>query len=117
MPADITVDKDYKVGSGKVELSLVVGDGQFGRSEVSLNTQRLLRASGSIGNLFVGKGPDIQGKTLRIRTIVHDTVAATNKMSVTYTLSGGSPSKSFTSKGQVDREGGNLIFEANVELT
>jgi hypothetical protein len=117
MPADITVNKDYNVGDGKITFSLVIGEGQFGRSDVRLNTQRLVRASGSIGDLLVGKGADVQGKTLRIRTIVHDTVAATNKMSVTYILAGGAQDKEFTSKGQVDKEGGNLVFEANVALT
>jgi len=115
--ADVTVDKNYKVGDGKVEFSLLVGEGQFGRSDVRLNTQRLLRASGSIGNLLVGKGPEVQGKTLRIRTVVNDTVAATNKMSVTYKLSGGAKDLEFTSKDTVDKEGGNLIFEANIDLT
>jgi len=117
MPADVTVDKNYRVGDGKVALSLVIGDGQFGRSDVRLNTERLVRVSGSIGNLLVGKGLAIQGKTLKIRTIVMDTVAATNKMSVTYKLSGGSQTTQFTSRGEVEKEGGNLVFEANVDLT
>ena len=117
MPADISVDKDYKVGDGKVSLSLVIGDGQFGRTEVRLNTQRLVRVSGSIGDLIIGDGADVQGKTLRIRSIVHDTVAATNKMSVTYKLSGGTRDVQFTSKGAVTQDGGNLVFDANVSLT
>lgn len=117
MPADIKVEKDYKVGDGKIAFSLVVGEGQFGRSDIRLNTQRLLRASGSIGDLLVGTGPEVQGKTLRIRTIVHDTVTATNRMSVTYKLSGGSQTKEFVSKGEVAKEGGNLVFDANVVFT
>ena len=116
MPADIIVEKDYKVGDGTIRLSLVVGEGQFGRSDVRVNTQRIVRSSGSIGNLLVGKGTDLSGKTLRIRTIVHDTVAATNKMSVTYKLTGGSSDKEFTSKGEVEKDGGNLVFDANVDL-
>lgn len=117
MAADVSVEKDYKVGAGRITLSLIIGEGQFGRSDVRLNTQRLVRASGSIGSLLVGQGTDVQGKTLRIRTIVHDTVAATNRMSVTYILSGGPQDKTFTSKGEVDRDGGNLVFEAAVALT
>jgi hypothetical protein len=117
MPADISVDKDYKVGSGPVRLSLVIGDGQFGRTDVRLNTQRIVRVSGSIGNLLVGKGEDVSGKTLRVRTIVHDTVAATNRMSVTYKLTGGPSDKQFSSTGEVDKDGGNLVFDANVDLT
>ena len=117
MPADISVEKDYKVATGKITVSLVIGEGQFGRSDIRLGTQRLLRASGSIGDLLVGKGPDVQGKNLRIRTIVHDTVAATNRMSVKYKLSGGSRDLEFTSKDEVEKEGGNLVFEANVALT
>jgi hypothetical protein len=117
MPADISVDKDYRVGDGTVRLSLVIGEGQFGRSDVRLNTQRIVRVSGSIGNLLVGNGEDVSGKTLRIRTIVHDTVAATNRMSVTYKLTGGPSDKEFTSKGEVEKEGGNLVFDANVDLT
>jgi hypothetical protein len=117
MPADVIVNRDYRVGEGKVTFSLVIGEGQFGRSDVRLNTQRLLRTSGSFGNLLIGKGIDVRGKTLRIRTIVHDTAAATNKMSVTYMLSGGPQGKAFTSKDEVKKEGGNLVFEANISLT
>jgi hypothetical protein len=117
MPADVSVDKDYRVGEGPVRLSLVVGEGQFGRTDVRLGTQRLVRVSGSIGNLLVGKGGEIAGKTLRIRTIVNDTVAATNRMSVTYKLTGGPSGREFTSKGEVEKEGGNLVFDANVDLT
>jgi hypothetical protein len=117
MPADISVDKNYRVGDGPVRLSLVIGEGQFGRSDVRLNTQRIVRVSGSIGNLLVGKGEDVSGKTLRIRTIVNDTVSATNRMSVTYKLTGGPSDKEFTSKGEVEKEGGNLVFDANVDLT
>lgn len=117
MAADVSVEKEYKVGTGTITLSLIVGEGQFGRSDVRLDAQRLVRASGSIGNLLVGQAADVRGKTLRIRTIVHDTVAATNRMSVTYKLSGGPQDRTFTSKGEVDHEGGNLVFEAVVALT
>ena len=116
MPADVKVEKDYKVADGRVLLSLVIGEGQFGRTDVRLNSVRLLRTSGSIGHLVIGAGPDVLGKTLRIRSIVLDTVAATNKMSVTYKLSGGAQTKEFLAKGTVASEGGNLIFEANFDL-
>jgi hypothetical protein len=116
MPADVKVEKDYKVGDGRVVLSLVIGEGQFGRTDVRLNTVRLVRASGSIGDLLVGDGSEIQGKTLRIRSVVLDTVRATNRMSVTYKLSGGTQTKEFSAKREVGKEGGNLIFEANVDL-
>jgi hypothetical protein len=112
MPADISIEKAYKVGSAKVFLSLVIGEGQFGRSDVRLGTQRLLRASGPIGDLFIGKGGDIVGQTLRIRSKVDDTVSATNRMSVTYKLTGGTADKEFVSRGEVERDGANLIFEA-----
>jgi hypothetical protein len=116
MPADVKVEKDYKVADGRVLLSLVIGEGQFGRTDVRLNTVRLLRASGSIGNLVVGAGPDVVGKTLKVRSVVLDTVAATNRMSVTYKLSGGTQTKEFVARGTVASEGGNLIFEGNFDL-
>ena len=112
MPADITLDKTYKVGTGKVFLSLVIGEGQFGRTDVRLGPQRLLRASGQIGALLIGKGADIAGQTLRVRSKVDDTVSATNRMSVTYILMGGTDDKQFVSRGEVERNGANLIFEA-----
>ena len=112
MPADITLDKAYKVGAAKVSFSLLIGEGQFGRTDVRLNTERLVRVSGPIGDLLIGKGSDISGKTLRVRSIVHDTVSATNLMTVTYMLSGGADEKEFLSSGEVERDGGNLIFEA-----
>jgi hypothetical protein len=116
MPADVSLEKKYKVGSGKVFVSLIIGEGQFGRTDVRLNGVRLVRVSGSVGDLLLGKGDDIRGRTLRLRSIVHDTVSATNRMSVTYTLAGGNEDKEFIARGEVEREGGDVVFEAKFLL-
>jgi hypothetical protein len=44
-------------------------------------------------------------------------VASTNRMSVTYSLSGGPSSEKFSSKGTAPRENDYLSFEANFTFT
>lgn len=116
MANDVKLKKTYKVARRDVFLSLIIGDGQFGSTDVFLDDQRILRTSGSFGKLRIGKGDELAGKTLSVSTIVNDTVAQTNRMSVTYKLTGGTGPGEFPSRGKVANEGDSLFFEATFDL-
>lgn len=111
MAADITLAKDYAVRRRDVFLSVTIGEGQQGRSSLLLDGKEVLRTSPPIGRFLVGSGEDLPGRVLTIRTIAHDVVAATNRLSVTYRLSGGVAPAEFTSRGKVDEDNDFLIFE------
>ena len=109
--ADVSIDRTYTVGTRDVFLSLLIGEGQFGTSDVLLDDKQLVRASGPI-KLLVGRGPDVDGSTLLVRSIVNDVSTQTNRMSITYRFTGGKSSEEFIARGRSDDEGGLLIFEA-----
>jgi hypothetical protein len=116
MAADVTLDETYKVRKANVFMSLRIGDGQFGTSDVFLDDQQILRVSGPIGKLLIGKGEDLVGSMLLIRSIVNDVSAATNRMSVGYQLRGGAATREFIARGKVDKPGALLVFEATFEF-
>jgi hypothetical protein len=53
--ADVSLEKEYVVRSKKVFLSLTIGEGQFGTSDVFLDDDRVLRASGPL-KVLLGNG-------------------------------------------------------------
>jgi hypothetical protein len=112
MAADISLQKDYAVRRRDVFLSVTIGEGQQGRSSILLDDKEVLRTSPPIGRFLVGAGMDLVGRTLTIRTVANDVVAATNRLSVTYRLTGGLAAAEFTSRGKVDQDNEFLIFEA-----
>lgn len=115
MAADVTLEKDYTVKNRNIFLAVTIGEGQFGTSDVFLDADQLLRASGPI-KLLIGKGSEIADKTLLIRSVVNDVNAATNRMSVKYRLTGGAAAGEFVAKGKVTDAGELLVFEATFSL-
>jgi hypothetical protein len=113
--ADVIVAEEYRVKSRNVFLSVTIGEGQFGTSDVLLDGERLLRASGPL-KLLIGKGGDIVNKDLVVRSVINDVNSATNKMSVSYHLTGGAATPPFVAKGKVIEQGDLLIFEATFSL-
>jgi hypothetical protein len=116
MPDKVKTDDSYEVSTGDVFLSLTIGEGQFGTSDVFVGGMQIVRASGPIGNLRLGAGPNITGKRLLARSVVTDVNTMSNKMSVTYRLKGGKSQKSVVAKGTVDAQGKTLVFEARFDL-
>lgn len=114
--ADVTLKKDYQTRNRDIFLSVTIGEGQFGTSDVMVDKDQILRASGSIGKLRVGNGKDLAGKTLNVLSVVSDVSTATNRMSVTYKLTGGQTTSEFTARGQVTKAGAFLEFEAIFSL-
>jgi hypothetical protein len=117
MPERVTTNDTYKVGNADVFLSLAVGEGQFGTSDVSIAGNQLLRSSGSIGRMRIGSGPQVTGKMLKVKSVVSDVSTMTDKMSLTYQLTGGQGSKSITVRGKVDKAGKMLIFDTTIALS
>jgi hypothetical protein len=116
MAEKVRTDESYTVGAGDVLLSLNIGEGQFGTSDIFLGSTQILRASGPIGGLLLGPGPDLEGQTLLVRSFVSDVSTMTNKMSVTYRLSGGRTAKTIVARGAVARQGQSLVFETRIAL-
>ncbi len=83
----VTHEADYVIASGIVRLSVVVGEKQFGTSMVFLDDNAI--ANGTLEDLPLGKGADLEGKTAEVYTLVTDTSSATDEMVVTWTLTGG----------------------------
>lgn len=103
---------DYPVVSAQdVRLSVSIGEGQTGLVSVFLGGTRVSRTPAPI-ELLVGKGSVLRDKLLEVRTIVNDVNNQTNKMSVTYQLTGGVEPLECISKGEVLRENEPLDFTA-----
>lgn len=115
--ADVTTKEDYGVGTGAgvVELALTIGEGQFGTSRVKLGDAELVTASGPI-SVMVGKRSEVKGKTLFVRSVVNDVNSVTNRMSVTYRLTGGAADSKTIARGKVTQEGDALVFDASFSL-
>jgi len=117
MPAKVKTDATYQVAAGDVLLSLSIGEGQFGTSDVFVGGTKVIRTSGPIGSLRVGSGPAIKGKKLLVRSVVTDVSTMTNKMSVSYRLTGGKAQKAVVAKGGVTAQGASLTFETSFALS
>ena len=117
LPKKVKTDDSYQVSTQDVFLSLSIGEGQFGTTDISVGGTQIIRASGPIGNLRLGSGPNIQGKNLLVTSLVSDVSTMTNKMSVSYRLNGGTAQKALVAKGAVTGQGDALIFETKIALT
>jgi len=113
---DVKLAEEYTVAAADVFLTVGVGEGQFGTTDVLIGDTPVLRASGPIGHLRLGRGRDLGGKTLLVRTIVNDVSTLTNRMSVRYQLTGGAAKRDVVSRGTVTQQGHFLIFEAAFSL-
>ena len=110
MAETVKTVEDYKVGAEDVFLSLSIGEGQTGTTEVFLGTKPLVTASGDFGNLLIGNGQDLIGKKLSVRSIINDVMSNHNRMSVTYHFKGGTKARNFEADGQVATNGSLLRF-------
>jgi hypothetical protein len=102
---------DYPVAGGEVRLAVSIGEGQTGLVSVFLSGVKISRTPAPI-DVRVGTGADIRDKLLEVRTIVNDVNSQTNKMSVTYQLTGGKSVLEHVSKAEVEAEHQALDFLA-----
>src|SRR5882724_11553895 len=83
----ITHKSSYKVGNGQIHLVIMIGDGQFGSSRVIVGDE--LFKQERLVDRDIGLGTALAGQTISSVSVVTDTVAETNRTSVTYRLTGG----------------------------
>src|SRR3989442_11707127 len=78
-----TLHTNYKVGTGDITVTVVVGNGQRGNTLVAVGSEELANGP-NITNLAIGKGSDLAGKTLTLLTTVSQTNTSTQNAVVTY---------------------------------
>jgi hypothetical protein len=108
-------EEDYAVGDGRLRLSVIVGEKQFGSSMVFLNDE--LIANGIVDELPIGNGKKLDGCTLAIYTLVTDIRDNTDEMSVTWILNGGAHRLNATETGSASKKFGSQMFKAVFHLT
>jgi hypothetical protein len=103
----------YKVGTGDIRLQVTIGDGQLGSSRAVVGSKQF-DAAGKLDEV-VGKGSDLAGQKLTVRSTVTDTNKQTNNTSVTYRLTGGpgtfEETLTFTVENERDSVGYKAVFE------
>jgi len=110
----ISYATSYKVGQGDIRLQVVIGDGQFGSTLVTLGSQVWEQAHDF--DHVLGTGVALAGKTLSVTSIVTDTNVQTNQTAVTYRLSGGVVPLEHTVTFTVDDENDSVDYEASIVL-
>jgi hypothetical protein len=109
---------EYTVGEGVVSLQVVVGNAQYGTIDArySGDPKPVARAENLL-SVSLGAGTALVGKTLVLRSIVSDVNPFTNKMVITYQLSGGHENRVVTRTGVVEEQGDFLYFRARFAFT
>ena len=114
MPKRVNTEAQYRVGDGPVYLSLLVGEAQFGVHDIYLKNRKLLRAGGNLA-IELGKGPNLVGQDLRVATLATDINSQTNRLTVTYVLSGGEGAP-VTASEMVKSDYGSLLFNTVISF-
>ncbi|GAB4376167.1 MAG: hypothetical protein Kow0042_22210 [Calditrichia bacterium] len=104
------IKENYRVGSGDIFLTIYFGDAQFGSSAVVFDNEIL--GIGEINQLKIGRGTEIIGKTLKIKSTVTDVNDKTNHTSITYKFTGGVSDQEFRFSEDVEEEGDSIIYRA-----
>lgn len=90
----VRLKESYVVAEGPVTISVIIGEGQKGHTTVFLDASE--RTDGAtIAGFPLGNGPDLEGREVRVSSVVTDTNPSTNHTSVTYTLSGGAAERTY----------------------
>ncbi len=102
----------YKVlPNTPVSLSVVIGDGNVGGTSLIWDGTTIVQSSDEVSNQPIGNpGENVQGKLLICTTNVQDINPATNKTSVTYTLTGGAQPQDFPLQMEVSEAGDLAIY-------
>jgi hypothetical protein len=104
-------------GDVALSLSLFIGEGQFGRSDVVLEDQHMVRVTGDIIELRLGPAADLKGKTLLINTLGVDVNSDTNRLRVDYELTGVESNAQFFASDKVDNDNESVLFLTKVLFT
>jgi hypothetical protein len=104
------LETDYLVADGDIAIDVTIGQAQLGASLLKLDDRQL--ASGDVRQQAVGKGADLKGKVLFVKTIVSDVSDKTNLTSVRYGIRGGKADQSFDLSASVQNDGDSVIYRA-----
>ena len=110
LPQDVR--ENCRVAGPEVRLSVTIGDGQTGVVSIYLDGTLITRVAGGVGQLLLGTSATLTGHVLHVRTLVTDVMSLTNRMSVSYVLSGLSAPCVTGHTGDVDNDGDQLTFRA-----
>jgi hypothetical protein len=110
LPPDIR--ENCRVAGPEVRLTVTIGDGQTGVVSIYLDGTLITRVPGGVGQLLLGTSITLAGRELHVRTLVSDVMSLTNRMSVSYVLSGLSAPCVTGHTGNVDNDGDQLTFRA-----
>ena len=110
---DKELNEEYNVGGGEVRISVIIGEGQDGRSRVYLDGNRI-HDSSNLWRAFVGS--DVEGYELMVRTVITDVNSRTNRVATTYVLEGGADEERWELLDEVDEEGEDVYFRAKFAL-
>jgi hypothetical protein len=108
----VELSDEYAVTDHRdVRLAVSIGEGQTGLVSVFLGGVKISRTPAPI-DLRIGRGDEVRDRLLEIRTLVNDVSNQTNKMSVTYQLTGGVLPVECVSKGETAHDNEPLDFVA-----
>ena len=102
------------MGDDEVFLTIRIGDAQIGGSVVLLNGREV--GSNQITDLNLGKGSDLKGSKVKIKTTVADINDQTNRTSVTYIFEGGPHPLRTDVTSEVENDGDSMVFNARFDL-
>jgi hypothetical protein len=114
MSTSTNFSTSYEIGDGEVRLTVRIGDRQIGASAVRIDGKEV--TSGIIKECIIGRGDELNGKELFVKTVVTDVNDATNRTSVTYTLSGGLRTSTYAQHTTVAADGDTVIYRATFAL-
>lgn len=98
-----------------VLLSLMIGNAQYGLSDVRKNGTLLVRDV-RIVEQPLGTGADLAKSTVIVRTIVNDINPSSNKAIVSYMLAGGPQPTAFQLTDEVEAHGEHLYFRVELDF-
>jgi len=100
--------------ASNVTLTIIIGEAQLGISGAWLDATFMRK--GDFTKQVIGKGAALAGKALRLRTMVADVNAFTNRMAVTYILEGGKKTYRETLKWEVAQDGDPASFRIAIPI-
>ncbi len=104
----------YKVRDGEeIRITVRFGNGQLGSSSVVGASSRI----GLMTNWLLGHCGELRGETVDIRSTVTDANSMTDRLTVTYTITGGDEPLSLDLAHTADYEGASQHFVLTVQFT
>jgi hypothetical protein len=110
----ITHKSSFHVGQEPVQLTVTIGQGQFGSSTVVVGDTFV--GHEHLFDQRIGSGNQLAGKVLRIVSVVTDINPQTNDTNVTYRLQSGAAASQHTSEFSVENDNDSVMYIAEIGL-